>query len=165
MTRCTNKLFKLLVLPVMMYGHENWGPSLLTLASAMDSPREKVFRRFLRHVSGLRAGTPTAVLLTEAGQYPLDILTSLARTWNRYVDMSDSAHGWPRTPSTATWGSWVQPVPQTREVHPGPLRWSHVCPWHRLWLLMALSSILTCMSCATICSVTSSSPCMTATRA
>ena len=86
------KLFRLLVLPVMMYGHENWGPSLLSLASAMDSPLEKVFRRFLRHVLGLRAGTPTAVLLTEAGQYPLrvDILTSLARTWNRYVDMSDS---------------------------------------------------------------------------
>ena len=28
---------------------------------------------------------------------------------------------------------------------PGLLRWSHVCPWHRLWLLMALPSILTCM--------------------
>ena len=72
------KLFRLLVLPVMMYGHENWGSSLLSLASAMDSPLEKVFRRFLRHVLGLRAGTPTAVLLTEAGQYPLrvDILTS-----------------------------------------------------------------------------------------
>ncbi len=60
-------------------GHEKWGPSLLTLASVMDNPLEKVFRRFVRHVLDLRAGTPTAALLTEAGQCLLrvDILTSL----------------------------------------------------------------------------------------
>ena len=64
-----------------------------------------------------------------------------------------------------TSGSWVQPVPHIGEVHPGPLRRSYVSdgPWHRLWLLMALPSMLTCMCCATVCSVTSSSPCMTAT--
>ena len=38
-------IFKLLMLPVMMYGHENRGSSLLiTLASTMDSPGEKIFK-------------------------------------------------------------------------------------------------------------------------
>jgi hypothetical protein len=52
---------------------------------------ERVFWRFLRRVLGLRAGTPTAVLLAEAGQYPLsvDILVGLARAWNRYVSMPE----------------------------------------------------------------------------
>jgi len=84
------KLFKILVLPVMMYGHEVWGPSLLCLASSKNSPLELVFRRFLRRVLGLRTGTPTGVLLAEAGQYPLrvDILARLADTWNRFIRMS-----------------------------------------------------------------------------
>ena len=74
----------------MMYGHEVWGPSLLCLASSKNSPLELVFRRFLRRVLGLRTGTPTGVLLAEAGQYPLrvDILARLADTWNRFIRMS-----------------------------------------------------------------------------
>ena len=61
-----------------------------------------MFRRFLRRVLGLRAGTPTAVLLAEAGLYPLsvDILVGLAmvlglawrglaRAWNRCVSMPE----------------------------------------------------------------------------
>ena len=65
--------------------------SALCLASAVNNPVERVFRRFLRRVLGLRAGTPTAVLLAEAGQYPLsvDILVGLARAWNRYVSMPE----------------------------------------------------------------------------
>jgi hypothetical protein len=86
------KLFRALVLPVMMYGFENWAPSAQCLATAKDSSLERVFRRFLRRVLGLRAGTPTSVLLAEAGQYPLqvDILISLSRVWNRLVSMGDT---------------------------------------------------------------------------
>jgi hypothetical protein len=86
------KLFKALVLPIMEYGHEIWGPSMFCYAAtATDSPMEKVFRRFLRRVLGLRAGTPVEVMLAEVGQYPLRVntLTNLARFWNRFVAMDD----------------------------------------------------------------------------
>ena len=96
------------------------------------------------------AGTPTAVLLTEAEQYPMrmgTLTSSLTRSWNRYAD-SDMSYSWlVKDVFNRNIGLRVQPILQTREVHPpGPLRWSHVCPCHRLWLLMALPSILTCMS-------------------
>jgi hypothetical protein len=86
------KLFRALVLPIMEYGHEIWAPSMLCYATtAVDSPMERVFRRFLRRVLGLRAGTPVDVLLAEAGQYPLRVglVVNLARFWNRFVRMDD----------------------------------------------------------------------------
>lgn len=65
-------------------------PSMLCYATtAVDSPMELVFRRFLRRVLGLRAGTPVDVMLAEVGLYPLrvDIMCNLARFWNRFVEM------------------------------------------------------------------------------
>ena len=84
------------------------------------------------------------MLLTEAGQYLLqvDILTSLARTWNPYIDMSDSQLA--KDAFDCNIRLMGAASTATSKVHPGPLRWSHVCPWHRLWLLMTLPSILTC---------------------
>jgi hypothetical protein len=85
-------LFDALVRPVMLYGVETWGPGTLCgKASGMEAC-EKVQRSFLRALLGVRAGTPTAALLGEAGRFAVadTAVKLLCRFWNRLVDMPDT---------------------------------------------------------------------------
>ena len=112
--------FRLLVLPVMMSAATGglaaflWPPPWIAPSRRCFGGSCGMFLLARRHAQ--------AVLLTEAGQYPLrvDILTSLARTWNRYVDMSDSRLAKDAFSNIGLMGV----APQTREVPPGLLRWS-----------------------------------------
>src|SRR4051794_8443471 len=56
---------------------------------------EKVQRSFLRVLLGVRAGTPKAALLGEAGRFEAThtAVTLIGRFWNRLVDMPDTVNG------------------------------------------------------------------------
>lgn len=84
------QLFDALVRPVMLYGVETWGPGALC-GRGMDDC-EVVQRKFLRNLLGLRASTPNAVVLGEAGRLPMAHVAAelLCRFWNRLVAMPDT---------------------------------------------------------------------------
>ncbi len=83
-------LFDALVRPAMLYGVEAWGPGALC-GNGMTAC-EVVQRNFLRSLLGVRAGTPNAALLGEAGAFPVHHTAAmlLCRFWNRLVAMPDS---------------------------------------------------------------------------
>ena len=62
-------LFDALVRPVILYGVETWGPGALR-GQGMEAC-EIVQRKSLRALLGLRAGTPSAAVLGEAGRFPV----------------------------------------------------------------------------------------------
>lgn len=83
-------LFDALVRPVMLYGVETWGPGALCGRGMEDC--EVVQRKFLRVLLGVRAGTPNAAVLGEAGRFPVAHTAAmlLCRFWNRLVAMPDT---------------------------------------------------------------------------
>lgn len=83
------ELFVLLVRPTVLYGAEVWAPGT-TCDSAMQGG-EQVLRRFLRQLLGVRAGTPCAALLGEAGCLPLAHAAAVmvAEYWNRLVRLPE----------------------------------------------------------------------------
>ena len=135
-------MFRSMVVPIMLYGLEAWAPSALCHASAVNNPMERVFRRFLRRVLGLLAGTPTPVLLAEAGQYPLsvDVLVSLARAWNCYVSMPEewlARQVFDRNPTLTLMGANIAP---NKLRAPWSTQMVHCLFDAHRWLLTALLS-------------------------
>lgn len=85
------RLFDALVLPVLLYGAEAWGPGALLCKDEELRGCERVHRAFLRALLGVRAGTPNAVVLGETARYPVAMAAAklLVRFWNRLVAMDD----------------------------------------------------------------------------
>lgn len=83
------QLFSTMVDSVLSYGAEVWGPQLVAKAAggcgSAGCAAEKLHLSFLRHLLGVRQGTPNAVVLAETGQRPLWMrwLLRAARLWNR----------------------------------------------------------------------------------
>jgi hypothetical protein len=91
------ELFECLVMPVLTYCSEVWGPSVLhacgTPASCMDNALQQVQTLFLRRVAGgLRKSTPRLPLLREFGAEPVarSWLRACAGLWNRAASMEES---------------------------------------------------------------------------
>ena len=58
-----------MVLTVLSYGVEIWGPQII--AAGRECAATRVHLSFLRHLLGVRQSTPTLVLLAETAQRPL----------------------------------------------------------------------------------------------
>ena len=78
-------LYTSLVRPTLLYGAEIWAPG--NTCDAALQAGEQVLRRFLRQLLGVRAGTPCAALLGEAGCLPVahTAAVMVAGFWNRLV--------------------------------------------------------------------------------
>eukprot|EP00775_Hariotina_reticulata_P012453 gene12453-biopygen14342 len=83
------RLFHTLVVPIMTYCSEVWGPLLLSRGGALGSVHTNVLQQvqllFLRRLGGLRKSTPAALLFREFGARPLsrDWLRAMVQLWNR----------------------------------------------------------------------------------
>ena len=83
------QLFSSLVDSVLSYGAEVWGLQLAAKAASGNGSTgcaaERLHLSFLRHMLGVRQGTPNAVVLAETGERPLWArwLLRAARLWNR----------------------------------------------------------------------------------
>ena len=83
------QLFGSLVDSVLSYCAEVWGPQLAAKAASGNGntfcAAERLHLSFLRHMLGVRQGTPNAVVLAETGQRPLWArwLLRATRQWNR----------------------------------------------------------------------------------
>lgn len=82
-------LFDSLVHPVLSYGAEVWASQFLT---GGKNACESLHMLFLRHTLGVRAGTPSQVVLAEVGRFPLMVQWGklTARFWSRLVAMDES---------------------------------------------------------------------------
>lgn len=85
----TIELFDSLVRPVLSYGAEVWATQFLT---GSDNPCDSIHLSFLRRILGVRAGTPSVVVLAELGRFPLTVFWGklMARFWSRLACMEDS---------------------------------------------------------------------------
>jgi hypothetical protein len=83
------ELYTLLVRPTLLYGAEVWAPG--TTCDAAMQGGERVLRRFLRQLLGVRTGTPCAVLLGETGCLPMahTAAVMVAQYWNRLVRLPE----------------------------------------------------------------------------
>lgn len=61
-------LFNSLVQPVLSYGCEIWGPDFLSVKS---TKADNVHNKFMKHLLGVKLGTPASIVLTELGRQPL----------------------------------------------------------------------------------------------
>eukprot|EP00775_Hariotina_reticulata_P001794 gene1794-biopygen3235 len=83
------RLFHTLVVPIMTYCSEVWGPLLLSRGGALGGVHTNVLQQvqllFLRRLGGLRKSTPAALLFREFGARPLsrDWLRAMVQLWNR----------------------------------------------------------------------------------
>lgn len=84
-------LFDALVVSVLLYGVELWGPGVLCSATGMEAC-ERVQREALRNILGVRESTPGHVLLGECGRFPLahTAILAVCKMWNRLVALPDS---------------------------------------------------------------------------
>lgn len=84
------KLFDTLILPIIRYGSEVWGPfyikrlnetNLLDLCEKL--PLEKIQTKFCRYILGVHRKSTNIAVRAELGKYPLltDILTHSAKYW------------------------------------------------------------------------------------
>eukprot|EP00775_Hariotina_reticulata_P009475 gene9475-biopygen11351 len=87
------RLFHTLVVPIMTYCSEVWGPLLLSRGGALGSVHTNVLQQvqllFLRRLGGLRKSTPAALLFREFGARPLsrDWLRAMVQLWNRVTTL------------------------------------------------------------------------------
>ena len=86
------RLFGVMVDTVLSYGAEVWGVQLATKAACSSagnagSAAEKLQLSYLRHLLGVRQGTPNAVVLAETGEAPLwqRWLRRAAKFWNKLL--------------------------------------------------------------------------------
>ena len=86
------RLFSTMVDSVLSYGAEVWGVQLAAAAAAgsgsAGSAAERLQLTYLRHLLGVRQGTPSAVVLAETGEQPLwqRWLRRAAKLWNRALE-------------------------------------------------------------------------------
>jgi hypothetical protein len=87
-TKC--HLFDALVKPIINYGCELWGPSILSrgekvVQSGMREELEKLHRSFLRQILGLRRSVPDIILMNELRREPLimSVVKQIVGFWNR----------------------------------------------------------------------------------
>ena len=97
--KCPRLLFRLfdcLVMTVLLYGCEVWGPQFATPSARHQFHGEQVHVHFLRALFGLRATTSTMVVYRECGRYPLFL--SIARRCVSFYDklLSLPCDAWPR---------------------------------------------------------------------
>eukprot|EP00890_Picochlorum_soloecismus_P002584 jgi/Picsp_1/3326/NSC_06165-R1_endonuclease-reverse transcriptase -e01 len=65
-------IFKSLVLPVLSYGVECWGPMVLQRdLYGEDNQAERIWKRYLKVMLGLPTSVPGPSVLAEVGQYPV----------------------------------------------------------------------------------------------
>jgi Reverse transcriptase (RNA-dependent DNA polymerase) len=79
-------LFKVIVMPVLLYGCEVWGACLLSddlLDFSDDLSRMRL--AFFRQLLGVRKSTSSLAMLRELGEYPLQlfIVSQLIKFWNK----------------------------------------------------------------------------------
>ena len=84
------QLFSSLVDSVLSYGAEVWGPQLAAKApcgtGSTGCKAERLHLSFLRHMLGVRQGTPNAVVLAETGERPLWARWLLRAAWLAAVE-------------------------------------------------------------------------------
>ena len=87
------RLFDSLVVPVLSYGCEIWGPDVIGTngADLLKGEVELLHRTFLRSVLGVRKSTPVAVLMHELYRCPIMCtwLDQICRFWNRIWERRD----------------------------------------------------------------------------
>ena len=83
-------LFDTLVKPILNYGCEIWGPSILSkgkklVQSGFREELEILHRSFLRHLLGIRKSVPDIILMCELRREPLvmSIIKQFVNFWNR----------------------------------------------------------------------------------
>jgi hypothetical protein len=93
------KLFRALVKPVLLYGSQLWGVTVLppkpfsnpsATLQTWDNDMERLQFTFLRRISGVKKSTHRLVLLAEMDSVPLqlDFWGSVLKFWNRMSGMS-----------------------------------------------------------------------------
>lgn len=88
-------LFDALVVPIVSYGCELWGPYLLAskaVAEGKGGSVEVWHRSVLRQIVGVRTNVPTPILMNELGRKPLSMswLKQTLHFWNKIVARPDN---------------------------------------------------------------------------
>jgi hypothetical protein len=84
------RLFDSLVVPVLSYGCEIWGPDVIGTTGCMllKGEAEMLHRNFMRSVLGVRKSTAVGILMQELNRHPIMCtwLDHVCRFWNRIVN-------------------------------------------------------------------------------